>query len=65
MHFDATISIGNIVAFFTIIGAIWRIERLMNWFLIEHEILIKDYCSRQNPPIEIGDLPTRSKRGRG
>ena len=63
MHFDLTISLGNIL---TIIGCglMWlrkerRMERLVEKFLIEHEILIADYCKRMG--IDASELPTRIK----
>jgi hypothetical protein len=60
MHIDFNISVGNIVTIIAVLGAIWRIERLSGKYLIEHEILIHDFCVRNN--MKIGDLPTRSKQ---
>ena len=59
MHFDFTISIGNIVTICVAAGAVWRMEGLLRWFMVEHEILIQDYCKRVG--IEIKELPTRTK----
>jgi len=66
MHFDATITFGNVVTFIAIIGGIWRVEqflrhtdKLLQKFAIEHEILINDYCRRNN--VSIHEFPTRMK----
>lgn len=59
MHFDFTVTLGNLITVVALIGAIWRAERLLQWFLVEHEILIKDYCERHG--VEVKDLPTRSR----
>jgi hypothetical protein len=39
--------------------AMFRLDRLAGKFLVEHEILIGDYCKRIG--IEQKDLPTRMK----
>jgi hypothetical protein len=59
MHFDFTISIGNIITIFVVFGALFRMDRLAAKFLVEHEILIADYCKRVG--IEVEDMPTRMK----
>lgn len=59
MHFDLTISLGNIVTVAFIMGMIWRIERAYNLYSVEHEMLIADYCARHE--IHVRDLPTRTK----
>lgn len=46
MHFDFTVSIGQVVLFITLIGAIIRFELFVGWFLVEHEMLIQDYIER-------------------
>lgn len=59
MHFDFTISIGNIATFALVVLTLFRIDRLAAKFLVEHEILIADYCKRMG--IEVRDMPTRMK----
>jgi hypothetical protein len=63
MHFDLSISLGNVL---TVIGVavIWfrkerRMEHLIEKFLIEHELMVIDYCKRLG--ISVEDLPTRMK----
>ena len=60
MHFDFTVTIGNIISIGAVLGAVWRIEiwlRKLDWMLMEHEILVREYCKRND--IKIQDLPTR------
>jgi len=64
MHFDSNLNLGSLITLVTIIGAIWRMERflfsiqkLMQTFSFEHEILIRDYCERHH--IDLESLPTR------
>jgi len=61
MRFDLTISLGNVLTVVSVVGAVvigvFRVNRLLNWFLVEHEMLIKDYADRTN--IKVADLPTR------
>jgi hypothetical protein len=66
MRFDFSISIGNIVTFAALLGGIWRVEKflrstqsLLQKFSIEHEILIQDYCKRNQ--IDLNAFPTRMK----
>jgi hypothetical protein len=59
MHFDFTISFGNLITMGFVAVGLLRMDRLAAKFLIEHEILIADYCSRMN--IKAEDLPTRIK----
>lgn len=40
---------------------IWRLEAFSTRFMIEHEILIRDYCQRHD--IEVEELPTRMNVG--
>jgi hypothetical protein len=59
MHFDWTISIGSCALFVTMLGVGFRFERLMYWVLMEHEILIRDYCERHD--LKVTEMPTRLK----
>lgn len=59
MHFDFTISIGNILTLAGVGFFLFRMDRLAAKFLVEHEILISDYCKRVG--IETKDMPTRMK----
>jgi len=66
MHFDFTVTIGSVTLAFLVVGLIWRVERtllrvdrLVGKLSVEHEILILDYCSRNN--IKIESMPTRIK----
>ena len=61
MHFSADITLGQIVVFITLLGAIWKANRVLTIFSIEHEILITDWCKRQTPPLEVMNLPTRKR----
>jgi hypothetical protein len=56
-HFDFTITLGNLATMFAVVVAVVRIEIVTTRLLMEHEILIRDYCKRNS--IEIKDLPTR------
>lgn len=63
MHFDFTITLGNILTALAIVGAIVRFEHFahkIHVFLIEHEILMDDYARRNG--IKLRDLPTRVRR---
>jgi hypothetical protein len=59
MHFDFTISLGNLLTLFIVGAALFRMDRLAAKFLVEHEILISDYCDRLG--IKVENLPTRMK----
>jgi hypothetical protein len=59
MHFDFSFSLGNIITLGAIGVAFFRIDRVAAKFLVEHEILIAEYCKRND--IEVRDLPTRIK----
>jgi hypothetical protein len=59
MHFDFTISLGNILTIVALVGLILRIDKVVRKFLIEHEMLINWYCKEHN--IELKDIPTRMK----
>jgi hypothetical protein len=60
MHFEFTMTLGQLITFTTVLIGIWRIEGLGRKYLVEHEILIRDYCERHN--LKVHDLPTRSFR---
>jgi hypothetical protein len=64
MHFDFTVTIGSVTLAILIVGLIWRVERtllrvdrLVGKLSVEHEILILDYCKRNN--IKLESMPTR------
>lgn len=59
MHFDFTISLGNLVTLAMLGFGLFRMDRLAAKFLVEHEILIADYCSRMG--IKVENMPTRMK----
>lgn len=59
MHFDFTISFGNVIAIVMVGIGLFRMDRLAAKFLVEHEILIADYCKRTG--IEVHNMPTRIK----
>jgi hypothetical protein len=59
MHFDGTFSLGNMVTMAVAIGVLVRMDRIAAKFLVEHEILISDYCKRIG--VEVKDLPTRMR----
>lgn len=56
-------TVGNIITVAVVVGAILRFETrvagLVRSFLVEHEILIADYCKRTG--VKADDLPTRLK----
>ena len=62
MHFSADISLGQLIVFFTLLGAIWKVNRVLTIFSIEHEILIEDLAERKG--ISVWDFPTRTRRRR-
>jgi hypothetical protein len=61
MHWDFTISFGNILTMITfvffLIGLNYKVQKWLDHFSIEHEILIRDYCERHD--LKVTDLPTR------
>lgn len=63
MHFDPTISLGNVLTIAAILAAIIRTDRQFYKHRIqhgiEHEMLISWYC--RTTGIQPSDLPTRSK----
>jgi len=61
MHFDFTITLGNVVTLGVFLGGIIRFEWAFRRYGMEHEILVRDYCERHS--IKISDLPTRFKGG--
>lgn len=60
MHFDFTISLGQVATIATLLGVGWRLDRQMLKYMFEHEMLITEYCEQKG--IEITSLPTRVKR---
>lgn len=64
MHFTWDVTFGQIVVgvpVLVILGILVRLDRLIQNFRIEHEYLMNDWASRQNPKINVKDLPTRTK----
>lgn len=63
MHFDWTITFGNVVTIFTAVGGVLmvfaRIDWLFRTFLFEHEMLVDWYCREHH--ISRADLPSRSR----
>lgn len=64
MHFDFTVTIGQLAVFVTLVGAIWRFNRLLTLFAIEHEILVEDYIERKRKDNPSYGFPTRGDRVR-
>lgn len=69
IKFDFTVTIGNILTFVSFLGVVIpllsklnTLIRKLDWFLIEHEMLVQDYCKAHD--IETRNLPTRSMRPR-
>lgn len=59
--------IGAVVNICVLVGGLWKLSQIANhvqktfdYFAIEHEILIRDYCERNS--ISIAELPTRLGR---
>jgi hypothetical protein len=60
MHFDWNISLPTMLTVIGAVGGAWlRVERRLNRFLVEHEMLVDDYCRRHGSKVR--DLPTRSR----
>jgi hypothetical protein len=59
MHFDFTFSMGNLISYAMVAIGLFRMDRLAAKFLVEHEMLIADYCKRMG--IDASNLPTRMK----
>lgn len=60
---------GGILNVCALLYGLWKvtqigthIQRTFDYFALEHEILIKDFCERQTPEIDIAELPTRLKK---
>ena len=60
MHFDFTVTLGQVVMLLALAGGFLRIERKLMYFLTEHEMLIAEYAERNGK--KVSDLPTRSVR---
>ena len=58
-HFDWTISLGSLLTVISLLALLMKVGQFHNTLLIEHEILVKDYCDRNG--IEKHDLPTRGQ----
>ena len=61
-HIEWTITIGDmamvLTVLFGLLGTIRKVEKILDFFKVEHELLINDYCHRHN--IRPHELPTRS-----
>jgi hypothetical protein len=60
MHFDFTVSLGQVLTIATLLGMSWKANRVISKYLYEHELLMQDYCDRNK--ITLSGLPTRIKR---
>lgn len=63
MHLDFTINVQSVINFVLLLIGIWRLEAWGRKLLIEHEILVQDYCDRKG--IKLNSLPTRTGGIRG
>jgi hypothetical protein len=61
MHFDLTITLGQLLTFLGIVGVGWGLSQRLSLYQIEHEMLMQKYC--EDAGIQIDTLPTRH-RGR-
>lgn len=64
MHFTWDISLGQIMLgapLATLAFYMLRIHKVLLLFRLEHEVLMRDWASRQTPPIKLSELPTRQK----
>ena len=63
MHFDWTITLGNVITVFiavvSVLVVLARIDWLFRSFLFEHEMLVEWYCQEHH--ISRRDLPSRSR----
>lgn len=57
MHFEWTISAGQLATVCTLLGVFLRLNRLLDFFTIEHEYLMQDMADRKGTKLD--DLPTR------
>jgi len=55
----ASIIAGSVPGVFVVLLFVLRLTRRMDLFLVEHEILMREYAKSRGEDIE--DLPTRSK----
>jgi len=60
MHFDLTITLGQLSIFLAIVGVGWGIARKLSVYQIEHEMLMQKYCNELG--IDLNDLPTRHRK---
>lgn len=60
MHFDFTVTLGQVVVLVSFLGILLRIESFFRLLIFEHELLIEDYCERKGK--KVSDLPTRRMR---
>lgn len=60
MHFDFTITLGQVMLLLGLLGMGWRADRVLSRYLYEHEMLMQDFCDRTG--VDINKLPTRIKR---
>ena len=56
MHLDFTINIPIII---TLLVIAFYIDRTIRTHMVEHEMLMKDYCDRKE--LMLAELPTRSR----
>jgi hypothetical protein len=64
-HFDWNFSFGQLVVSVPLLWAVFMLGKIYNMLLrfrIEHETLMIDWASRQDPPVRLTDLPTRQSK---
>jgi hypothetical protein len=61
IHGSAIVEIflGSVPGIAAVLGYLWRMDRNLSRFLVEHEILVLDYCRREKITPDM--LPTRTK----
>lgn len=65
MHFTWDVTIGQVVVdapILWIVVTLWRIQRMLFNFRIEHETLMQDWADRQVPKRKLRELPTRQTK---
>ena len=60
MHFDLTVTLGQIVTLVTLLLMGWRADRILSKYMYEHELLMQKYCD--DVGLDINKLPTRIRR---